>query len=228
MLWFACLSDPLILLQAVQNFAGAVAIRFMLGVCEAAVTPGFALITSQYYTKQEQGTRVGIWFSFNGWAQIFGGLVAYGIAVGTDKHPAAIAGWKIVFLFTGLLTIVMGCIFLWVVPDSALNARWLKKEDRILAIERIRINQQGVGNKVSPRRVCIRVGLTADVHTSSALQMVPAPRSSDRSPNLGHRLLRSRRRHPERRHLELLLPAHQKFRLHRDAIAALWHPRRSD
>jgi ACS family allantoate permease-like MFS transporter len=32
---------------AVSNFSGAVAIRFMLGVFEAAVTPGFALLTSQ-------------------------------------------------------------------------------------------------------------------------------------------------------------------------------------
>lgn len=32
---------------AVNNYAGAVAIRFMLGVFEAAVTPGFALLTSQ-------------------------------------------------------------------------------------------------------------------------------------------------------------------------------------
>ena len=77
----------------------------MLGVCEAAVTPGFALITSQWYTRKEQGTRTGIWFSFNGFAQIFGGLVAYGIATGTTKHPAAIEPWKIVFLLTGLLTI---------------------------------------------------------------------------------------------------------------------------
>ena len=136
---------------AVQNFGGAVAIRFMLGVCESAVTPGFALITSQWYTKREQGTRTGIWFSFNGWAQIFGGLVAYGIATGTAKHPAAIASWKIVFLFTGLLTMAMGVIFLFVVPDNQLNARWLTKEDRILAVERIRINQQGVGNKVRVR-----------------------------------------------------------------------------
>ena len=132
---------------AVENFAGAVAIRFMLGVCEAAVTPGFALITSQWYTKKEQGTRTGIWFSFNGWAQIFGGLVAYGIAVGTRKHPAAIEGWKIVFLLTGLLTACIGIIFWFTVPDNQMNARWLKEEDRILAIERIRVNQQGVGNK---------------------------------------------------------------------------------
>lgn len=88
-----------------------------------------------------------IWYSFNGWGQIIGGLVAYGIAVGTKKNGSLIAPWKIVFLFTGLLTICLGLIFLWVVPDSQLNARWLKKEDRILAVARVRVNQQGIGNK---------------------------------------------------------------------------------
>jgi ACS family allantoate permease-like MFS transporter len=33
----------------VNNFSGAIAIRLFLGVFEAAVTPGFALITSQVY-----------------------------------------------------------------------------------------------------------------------------------------------------------------------------------
>lgn len=35
---------------AVKNYPGAIAIRFMLGVFEAAVTPGFALLTSQVRT----------------------------------------------------------------------------------------------------------------------------------------------------------------------------------
>lgn len=131
----------------VKNFSGAVAVRFFLGMFEAAVTPGFALFTSQWYTKKEQGTRTGIWFSFNGFGQIFGGLVSYGIAVGTAKHGAAIAPWKIVFLVNGLLTLCLGILFWFVMPDNQMNARWLKKEDRILAIERIRVNQQGVGNK---------------------------------------------------------------------------------
>lgn len=48
---------------------------------------------------------------------------------------------------TGLLTIALGFIFLWIVPDNQLNARWLKKEDRILAVARVRENQQGIGNK---------------------------------------------------------------------------------
>lgn len=101
----------------------------------------------QWYTKREQGSRVNIWFSFNGVGQIVGGVVAYGIAVGTRKYGSTIASWKIVFLVTGLLTIVLGFIFLWIVPDNQLNARWLKKEDRVLAVARVRINQQGIGNK---------------------------------------------------------------------------------
>ena len=32
-------------------------------------------------------------------------------------------------------------------PDNQLNARWLSIDDRRLAIERIRVNQQGIGNK---------------------------------------------------------------------------------
>ncbi|GIZ48349.1 hypothetical protein CKM354_001141400 [Cercospora kikuchii] len=132
---------------AAKNFSGAVAIRFFLGLTESAVTPGFALLTSQWYTKSEQGFRVSFWFSWNGIAQIIGGVVAYGIAVGTEKHPASLAGWQILFLATGLVTSAVGVVFLFTVPDNQLNARWLSKEDRVLALQRIRVNQQGVGNK---------------------------------------------------------------------------------
>ncbi|PVH78926.1 MFS allantoate transporter-like protein [Cadophora sp. DSE1049] len=134
-------------MAAVENFAGAVAVRFFLGVFEAAVTPGFALFTSQWYTRQEQGTRTGIWFSFNGFAQIFGGLVAYGISTGVKKHGAAIDSWQIVFLTIGLITVMVGCIFLYFMPDNQLNAKFLTPRERVMAIERIRKNQQGVGNK---------------------------------------------------------------------------------
>lgn len=73
--------------------------------------------------------------------------MAYGIAVGTAKHGSAIAPWKIVFLVTGLLTMALGFYFLYLIPDNQLNARWLSKEDRVLAVERVRVNQQGIGNK---------------------------------------------------------------------------------
>ncbi|OTB16637.1 hypothetical protein K445DRAFT_316915 [Daldinia sp. EC12] len=134
-------------MAAVKNFAGAMTVRFFLGAFEAAVSPGFALFTSQWYTKKEQGTRVAWWFGFNGWGQIVGGVVAYGIAVGIEAHPILIKSWQLVFLVTGFFTAFMGVLFLYFMPDSQLNARFLTQQERVMAVERIRINQQGVGNK---------------------------------------------------------------------------------
>ncbi|KAI1751670.1 major facilitator superfamily transporter allantoate [Xylaria castorea] len=142
-LWGSILS----LLAAVKDFRGALAVRFFLGAAEAAVSPGFVLFTSQWYTTPEQGTRVSWWFSFNGWGQILGGVVAYGIAVGTEKHPLSIEGWQLIFLVFGLFTALLGAIFLYWMPDSQLNARFLTEHERLMAVERIRVNNQGVGNK---------------------------------------------------------------------------------
>ena len=137
----------LALFVTVSDYRGAMAVRFFLGVFEAAVTPGFALFTSQWYTKKEQGTRTAIWFSFNGLGLIIGGLLAYGIAVGSRIQGSAIAPWKTVFLVNGCLTSCLGVVFYFVVPDNQLNARWLKPQDRTSCIERVRVNQQGIGNK---------------------------------------------------------------------------------
>ena len=134
-------------MAATKNFAGAMTVRFFLGVFESAVTPGFALFTSQWYTIREQGLRTGFWFSFNGWGQILGGFVAYGIAKGTEEHPISIKSWQLLFLVIGLFTAAIGVLFLFLMPDSQMNARFLTPHERVLAVERIRINQQGVGNK---------------------------------------------------------------------------------
>lgn len=45
------------------------------------------------------------------------------------------------------LQVVIGLLFFWFIPDSQLNCRWLNERDRLLAIERVRKNEQGIGNK---------------------------------------------------------------------------------
>jgi hypothetical protein len=98
------------------------------------------------FQRMGTGTARALSLTYPLTAQIFGGLVAYGIAVGCRKTGTSIEPWKIVFLVTGLLTTCIGVVFLWIMPDNQLNCRWLSKEDRILALERIRMNNQGVGN----------------------------------------------------------------------------------
>ncbi|EJT98412.1 MFS allantoate transporter [Dacryopinax primogenitus] len=143
MVWGAILAC----MAGTKDFAGLMAVRFFLGLFEASVSPGFALFTSQWYKVGEQGARTGIWFSFNGFAQIFGGVVAYGIGKADAAGQLSIAGWKIVFLLTGLLTFTLGVIAWFFMPDSPLTAYFLSPQERAMAIQRIRLNQQGVGNK---------------------------------------------------------------------------------
>jgi MFS family permease len=136
-------------LAACKNFAGLMVCRAFLGVAEAAIVPAWVLFTSQWYSKEEQAFRVGIWFSMCGFAQMFGGYVAYGIAVHVGRDPSAsLAGWQIIFLFLGLLTAVVGIIFYFVLPDSPLTARFLSAEEKALHAEHLRGNEQGIGSNV--------------------------------------------------------------------------------
>ncbi|KAL3417223.1 major facilitator superfamily transporter [Phlyctema vagabunda] len=136
-------------LAACKDFAGLMVCRALLGCAEAAIVPAWVVFTSQWYRKEDQAFRVGIWFSMCGFAQMFGGYVAYGIAthVGRDLS-AALKGWQIIFLFLGLLTVVVGIIFFFVLPDSPLTAGFLNPEQKSLHAERLRENEQGIGSRV--------------------------------------------------------------------------------
>lgn len=83
-----------------------------------------------------------------GFAQMFGGYFAYGVArhVGGDVH-AALRGWQIIFLILGLLTAVVGVAFWFVLPDSPVVAGFLSGQEKLEHVERIRGNEQGIGSQ---------------------------------------------------------------------------------
>ncbi|KAL5342334.1 putative MFS allantoate transporter [Aspergillus crustosus] len=143
-IWGAILSAS----AGTHNAAGVLAVRFFLGGMEGAVTAGFVLMTAQWYPLKDQALRSAIWFSFNGTAQIVGGLLAYGVSRGFEEGGYTFAPWKAVFLVTGLATAVYGMFMYYFLPDSPITARWLSEEEKAIAIERLRGNQQGIGSKV--------------------------------------------------------------------------------
>ncbi|KAL1961664.1 hypothetical protein VTN77DRAFT_1339 [Rasamsonia byssochlamydoides] len=136
-------------MAACKSFASLMVCRTLLGCAEAAIVPAWVVFTSQWYRKEEQAFRVGVWFSMCGFAQMFGGYVAYGVAihVGSDPH-AALRGWQIIFLILGLLTVVVGVVFFFILPDSPLTAGFLTSTEKALHAERLRGNEQGIGTNV--------------------------------------------------------------------------------
>lgn len=133
---------------ACTNFASLMVARFILGALEGAVTAGFVLITARWYQRDEQATRTAFWYVGNAAAQILGAAFAYGIAIGFDNPSITFAGWKALFILSGGITCIFGGLMLLYFPESPITAKWLNEHDRRVAIERLRVNQQGIGSKV--------------------------------------------------------------------------------
>lgn len=128
-----------------KNYAGLIALRVLLGVFESIVTPAMVLITSQWYKKEEQMFITSIWLSCNGLGTILGGAIAYGLAIHGSSYT--IIPWKVLFIITGLITIVIGIVFFFHIPDDPSKAWFLNDAEKHEVVMRIRRNEQGFGNR---------------------------------------------------------------------------------
>ncbi|ESK87984.1 mfs [Moniliophthora roreri MCA 2997] len=115
-------------------------LRVFLGIVESSVSPGFVLITSLWYTKEEQTSRVGFWYASTGIFSMFSGVVNYGL--GHAGGP--LATWKYMYFFAGAWTVVWAFVVLCFIPDSP-NApgRRFTEEEKILLKQRLASNMTG-------------------------------------------------------------------------------------
>ncbi|KAF2092588.1 MFS general substrate transporter [Rhizodiscina lignyota] len=123
---------------ATQNFAGIATTRFFLGLCEGAVSPGFVVITSNWYKRREHPIRIAIWTTSGGLATICGAVLMY--LVGGAKHMA-IANWRVMFLICGGSTLLIGVAFLFVMPLDTTKAWFLDENERRIATERLALDR---------------------------------------------------------------------------------------
>lgn len=123
-----------------RNYAGLMASRFFLGAFEAAVIPLFSMITIAFYRRSEQPFRVAIWYSCYGLSTLISAPIVYGFG----HIHSSLYRYQVVYLFFGLLTIVVGLATYWWAHDSPGEARYLSTEDRLKAVDRLKANQQGI------------------------------------------------------------------------------------
>ncbi|KAJ5987610.1 hypothetical protein N7451_011975 [Penicillium sp. IBT 35674x] len=132
------------------NYAGILVLRFLLGMAEAGVSPCMMVLTSMFYKRSEQPLRMAIWLSANGMATIVGALLGFGLG---HTHDGALQSWKLIFLTIGLLNLVSGAVFLWLMPDSPSSARFLTHRQRLVAVRRVAENMIGVKTRrIKPRQ----------------------------------------------------------------------------
>ncbi|KAK5138549.1 hypothetical protein LTR08_000137 [Meristemomyces frigidus] len=78
----------------------------------------------------------------NGVAGIIGGLLGYAIG----HITAGMQQWMYVFLIFGSISICWAVLFLIFMPDLPSSARFLNQREKVVAVERVAINRQGVKN----------------------------------------------------------------------------------
>ncbi|SCU89552.1 LAME_0E04214g1_1 [Lachancea meyersii CBS 8951] len=132
------------------NFQSMMALRFLLGFLEAAISPSCMMMCAMFYNKQEQPFRMCTFLSMNGVATMVGALLAYGLGHSTS---AALRPWKLIFLVIGLINFVWGLIFLYLAPDSPSNARFLDHDEKLKVVQRVSTNKMGLKDtKLKPKQ----------------------------------------------------------------------------
>jgi MFS family permease len=130
---------------ACTNFAGLATVRVLLGLFESACQPAFVVLSSVWYKREEQASRVTYWYMMNGAQQIVGGLLAYCFSLITG---GPLKSWQVLFLVYGIISVCFGAFVLFWMPDSPMRAKCFSEADKRLMVERVRSNQTGVQNRV--------------------------------------------------------------------------------
>ncbi|KAK6221633.1 allantoin permease [Colletotrichum tabaci] len=129
---------------AAKNFGGIFALRFILGMAESNMTPAYMIICSMFFTRQELSLRLILFIAMNGLATTGGSLIAFGLG---HVHSTSIASWQLIFLLIGGANLLSSVLFLYIVPDSPMAARWLNEREKLVAVDRVSQNMIGIKDK---------------------------------------------------------------------------------
>ncbi|KAF1833506.1 MFS general substrate transporter [Decorospora gaudefroyi] len=128
-----------------HEFKGLMATRFLLGAFEAAVAPAFIAVVQMWYKRGEQTNRNAAWYAMLGIVNILGSLLSYGLG---HIESDLLYAYQIIFLFCGLVTVIVSILVWFFMPDSPMEANFLNDHEKLVAVERLRMNQMGVASRV--------------------------------------------------------------------------------
>lgn len=130
---------------ACQGAATFLTCRAILGVFESIMNPSYVLLTAQWWTQKEHFLRSCIWWgSMGALAAFIGAGIGVGIYDRADSLP--LAAWKYLYIIEGSLTVALGIIGFFYVPDTPANAWFLNEDEKTYCLARSKKNQQGYGN----------------------------------------------------------------------------------
>ncbi|RSL92677.1 hypothetical protein CEP52_013680 [Fusarium oligoseptatum] len=131
-LWIAIMTTTwgivLLCTGFVQNYAGLLVCRVLLGVTEAGFFPGAILIVTNWYSWSEVDVRVALFYTSSALAGAFSGLLAYLIA--KMDGVGGYEGWRWIFLLEGGVSTIIGLICPLIIIDTPALSKWLTEDEK--------------------------------------------------------------------------------------------------
>ena len=131
-------------LQAVaSSFSTMIVLRTLLGIGEAAFSPGIPFLLSFFFKREELAFRTGLFISAAPLASSFASSLAWLITkVATHVHVSA---WRMLFLVEGFPSVIVAILAWYQIPDTPDAARFLNWREK--AIARRRLGKERKGRK---------------------------------------------------------------------------------
>ncbi|KJZ78516.1 hypothetical protein HIM_01907 [Hirsutella minnesotensis 3608] len=129
-----------LLTAAAHNFGGLFAVRWFLGMAEAAFFPVVIYYLTTFYRRGELARRIAVFYAASNLANAFSGLLAFGVFHIRSSRPA----WRYLFLIEGSITVLFAVFAFWYLPQGPTEARFLDEDERALAFYRIQVDSSSV------------------------------------------------------------------------------------
>ncbi|KAH8201888.1 hypothetical protein TruAng_003975 [Truncatella angustata] len=118
---------------------GLYACRALMGVVEAGVQPGAALLMGQYYRRSEFAPRFSFFICCALLGNTFSAFLAY--AIGNMDGVHGLEGWRWIFILEGVVTGCFGAVLAMFTPDWPEKAHFLDPHERESFLNRLKIER---------------------------------------------------------------------------------------
>ena len=111
-------------------------LRLLLGIGEAAFSPGVPFYLSFFFRRRELAFRTGLFISASPLSSAFAGVLAWLITKLAGHSP--FSPWRLLFLLEGFPSMLVA-VWAWsFIPDGPATVKWLTPRQRKVAILRLR------------------------------------------------------------------------------------------
>ncbi|WP_190816130.1 MFS transporter [Saccharopolyspora pogona] len=105
--------------------------RLLLGFAEAGLAAGILLYLTFWFPRRHRSWTMSAFFLMIPLSSIVGAPLAAGL-LAWGQNLFDMAGWRSLFLVEGVLTVLVGAVIFFLLPDRPREAKWLSPDEREL------------------------------------------------------------------------------------------------